>query len=214
MKQGQAPIPEAESIGRQTGFKMNQTIQARDVDSFHAEVQQNVKKERFSDTFTLERAEESPLPRVRESLQPEDSTFGEKTPVTYGHHKISGNAFEALWRKTAPVKFSLRSDEDIESHVVVKAASRSIAKIRAKPRDSLGDLTKQYSQVISEAHLLTENKGSKEAKRTVVGLPGSATIPLKRRSTVHSIQHANRVKEFKEQRLQRELIAIRDPNFV
>ena len=76
-------------------------------------------------------------------------------------------------------------------------------KLRSKEGRSPGDLTRQFSQVIQAANKLTGDAESKDAKRTVVGLPDCAsatkTIPnvKEKRGKAKGVQIQNRIRELK-----------------
>ena len=112
---------------------------------------------------------------------------------------ISSQAFDALWRKTSPVKMSARINDETQNEKRAEAKSAGIYTVIVKGKKKHGgpgDLTRQFSQVIDEAHKLTQNRASKDARRTVIGLPDCSSISsLKWKSaTMKGIQLKNRIR--------------------
>ena len=119
-----------------------------------------------------------------------------------GKFRISDPAFDALWRKTSPTKMSTRINEEIqkEKRGDTKSAGIRTVKLTGKKRPgNPGDLTRQFSQVIVEAHKLTQDRASKDARRTVVGLPDCSSVPsLKGKvATVKGVKFKNRIREMR-----------------
>ena len=114
LKTGKSFIPVADSKARHTYQNMNRTIQARNVDAFHAEVLQTTSlKERKSDGFAKHQGDLQASPQLHAGIlggfPSESASFRpEQSPRTAAHSRLrlSHKAFEVLWRKTSPAKMA------------------------------------------------------------------------------------------------------------